>query len=157
IGSADGKKFKKIAQQHHLDILVEYANVQLEQLSKRYTLKRLDNTLSLLVIDHDMDDDERSVASLSGGEHFLVSLALALGIAQMASSEVRLDTLFIDEGFGTLDQTSLSIVMDVLDRLHSQGKKIVLISHIKEIHERIPVQIQLKCLDAGRSQVVVTA
>lgn len=157
MGDATGKKFRDIAQQYHLDILVEYANQQLSQLSQRYTLKRLDNSLSLAIIDHDMDGETRSVASLSGGESFLTALALSLAIANMASGSMKIESLFIDEGFGTLDASSLHMVMNALDQLQSQGRKVVLISHIPDMHERIPVQIQVKARGAGASSIEVVA
>ncbi|WP_343597653.1 AAA family ATPase [Acinetobacter sp.] len=153
IGSADGGKFKKIAQEHHLDILVEYANQQLQPLAPRYQLQRIPNSLGLAIIDQEMNSEIRPVVSLSGGETFLVSLALALAIANMASGTMKLESLFIDEGFGTLDPASLHIVMDALDRLQSQGRKVVLISHVQEMHERIPVQIQVKSVGAGASTI----
>lgn len=155
IGCSKGEKFQKIAQQHNLDILLEYANVQLQQLSTRYELKRIENSLSLSITDREMNDVERSVVSLSGGESFLVSLALALAIAQMASGSVKLETLFIDEGFGTLDQESLQVVMGALELLQGQGRKIVLISHIQEIQERIPVKIKVEAQGSGKSIVSV--
>ena len=155
MGDAKGKRFRDYAQQYHLDILLEYANQQLQQLSQRYTLQRLDDSLSLAIIDHDMDGEIRSVASLSGGESFLTALALSLAIANMASGELKIESLFIDEGFGTLDASSLHIVMDALDRLQSQGRKVVLISHIAEMHERIPVQIQVQPLGSGASRIQI--
>ena len=155
IGHKEGTKFKKIAQEHHLDILVEYANQQLLPLSSRYQLHRIPDSLGLAIIDLDMNSEIRPVLSLSGGETFLVSLALALAIANMASGSMKLESLFIDEGFGTLDPTSLHMVMNALDHLQSQGRKVVLISHIQEMHERIPVQIQVKPVGAGASEVNV--
>ena len=155
IGDAKGKEFRDLAQQYNLDILLEYANQQLCLLSQRYTLKRLDNSLSLAIIDHDMDGETRAVASLSGGESFLTALALSLAIANMASGSMKIESLFIDEGFGTLDASSLHMVMNALDQLQSQGRKVVLISHIQEMHERIPVQIQVNPLGAGASTIEV--
>ncbi|TCM67554.1 exonuclease SbcC [Acinetobacter calcoaceticus] len=155
MGDATGKKFRDYAQQYHLDILIEYANQQLEMLSQRYTLKRLDNSLSLAIIDHDMDGETRSVSSLSGGESFLTALALSLAIANMASGSMKIESLFIDEGFGTLDASSLHMVMNALDQLQSQGRKVVLISHIQDMHERIPVQIQVNPRGAGASSIEV--
>ncbi|OTG61510.1 ATP-dependent dsDNA exonuclease [Acinetobacter sp. ANC 4204] len=155
MGDATGKKFRDYAQQYNLDILLEHANQQLNQLSQRYTLKRLDHSLSLAIIDHDMDGETRSVASLSGGESFLTALALSLAIANMASGSMKIESLFIDEGFGTLDASSLHMVMNALDQLQNQGRKVVLISHIQEMHERIPVQIQVKALGAGASTIEV--
>lgn len=155
IGDAKGKEFRDYAQQYHLDILVEHANQQLAMLSQRYTLKRLDQSLSLAIIDHDMDGEMRSVSSLSGGESFLTALALSLAIANMASGSMKIESLFIDEGFGTLDASSLHMVMNALDQLQNQGRQVVLISHIQEMHERIPVQIQVKPLGAGASTIEV--
>lgn len=155
IGDAKGKEFRDYAQQYHLDILVEHANQQLATLSQRYTLKRLDQSLSLAIIDHDMDGETRSVASLSGGESFLTALALSLAIANMASGSMKIESLFIDEGFGTLDASSLHMVMNALDQLQNQGRQVILISHIQEMHERIPVQIQVKPLGAGASTIEI--
>ena len=155
IGSRDGAKFQRYAQHHHLDILLEYANQQLQPLAPRYELKRIADSLGLAIIDHDMNDEIRPVQSLSGGETFLVSLALALAIANMASGNMKLESLFIDEGFGTLDPSSLHIVMDALDRLQSQGRKVILISHIQEMHERIPVKIHVKAKGSGASEIHV--
>lgn len=155
IGDAKGKEFRDLAQQYNLDILLEYANQQLAMLSQRYTLKRLDNSLSLAIIDHDMDGETRSVASLSGGESFLTALAISLAIANMASGSMKIESLFIDEGFGTLDASSLHMVMNALDQLQSQGRKVVLISHIQEMHERIPVQIQVQPIGSGSSRIEV--
>lgn len=157
IGKRDGKQFRDYAQQYNLDILLEYANQQLAMLSQRYTLKRLDNSLSLAIIDHDMDGETRSVVSLSGGESFLTALALSLAIANMASGSMKIESLFIDEGFGTLDASSLHMVMNALDQLQNQGRKVVLISHIQDMHERIPVQIQVKPLGAGASTIEVVS
>ena len=157
MGDATGKKFRDYAQQYNLDILLEHANQQLTMLSQRYTLKRLDNSLSLTIIDHDMDGETRSVASLSGGESFLTALALSLAIANMASGSMKIESLFIDEGFGTLDASSLHMVMNALDQLQNQGRKVVLISHIQEMHERIPVQIQVRPLGAGASTIEVVS
>jgi exonuclease SbcC len=155
IGDAKGKDFRDYAQQYNLDILLEHANQQLAMLSQRYTLKRLENSLSLAIVDHDMDGETRSVSSLSGGESFLTALALSLAIANMASGSMKIESLFIDEGFGTLDASSLYMVMNALDQLQNQGRKVVLISHIQEMHERIPVQIQVKPLGAGASTIQV--
>jgi exonuclease SbcC len=143
IGSADGHTFRKIAQGYNLDLLVHHANAQLRQLVRRYRLKRGGSALGLLVMDTEMGDELRSVHSLSGGETFLVSLALALGLASMASSNLKIESLFIDEGFGSLDSDSLQLAMDALDGLQAQGRKVAVISHVQEMHERIPVQVQV--------------
>ncbi|WP_278445664.1 SbcC/MukB-like Walker B domain-containing protein [Stutzerimonas kunmingensis] len=155
IGSSDGGAFRKIAQAYNLDLLVQHANVQLRQLARRYRLKRGGSPLGLLVMDTEMGDELRSVHSLSGGETFLVSLALALGLASMASSKLRIESLFIDEGFGSLDPESLQIAMDALDSLQAQGRKVAVISHVAEMHERIPVQIQVRRQGNGQSDLQI--
>ncbi|MCX8517877.1 MAG: exonuclease SbcC, partial [Rhodoferax sp.] len=128
IGSADGKKFRNFAQQLTLDVLLGYGNRHLQGLSRRYLLQRIKNSLGLLVVDQDMGDELRSVHSLSGGESFLVSLALALGLASLSSHRVKVESLFIDEGFGSLDSDSLRLAMDALDQLQGQGRKVGVIS-----------------------------
>ena len=155
IGSASGDTFRKIAQAYNLDLLVHHANVQLRQLVRRYRLKRGGSMLGLLVMDTEMGDELRSVHSLSGGETFLVSLALALGLASMASSTLKIESLFIDEGFGSLDPESLQLAMDALDGLQAQGRKVAVISHVQEMHERIPVQIQVHRQGNGLSTLEV--
>jgi exonuclease SbcC len=155
IGSATGDTFRKIAQAYNLDLLVHHANVQLRQLVRRYRLKRGGSMLGLLVMDTEMGDELRSVHSLSGGETFLVSLALALGLASMASSTLKIESLFIDEGFGSLDPESLQLAMDALDGLQAQGRKVAVISHVQEMHERIPVQIQVRRQGNGLSTLEV--
>jgi len=155
IGSATGDTFRKIAQAYNLDLLVHHANAQLRQLVRRYRLKRGGSMLGLLVMDTEMGDELRSVHSLSGGETFLVSLALALGLASMASSTLKIESLFIDEGFGSLDPESLQLAMDALDGLQAQGRKVAVISHVQEMHERIPVQIQVRRQGNGLSTVEV--
>lgn len=155
IGSADGKKFRQIAQEYTLDILLGYANVHLQVLTNRYRIERIPTTLGLQVVDHDMGDEVRTVYSLSGGESFLVSLALALGLASLSSSRMKVESLFIDEGFGSLDPTTLNIAMDALERLHNQGRKVGVISHVHEMTERIPVQIQVSKQQSGKSMVEV--
>ncbi|NYS59709.1 AAA family ATPase [Vreelandella salicampi] len=152
IGSADGKAFRRIAQAYNLEQLLEHANAHLTGLSRRYRLVRGGSELGLLVEDLDMADERRSVHSLSGGETFLVSLALALGLASMASGELVIESLFIDEGFGSLDPQSLALAMDALDGLQALGRRVGVISHVQEMHERIPVQIQVEPLGNGTSQ-----
>jgi exonuclease SbcC len=152
IGSADGKTFRRIAQAYNLEQLLEHANAHLTGLSRRYRLVRGGSELGLLVEDLDMADERRSVHSLSGGETFLVSLALALGLASMASGELTIESLFIDEGFGSLDPQSLALAMDALDGLQALGRRVGVISHVQEMHERIPVQIQVAPLGNGTSE-----
>ena len=152
IGSADGKLFRRIAQAYNLEQLLEHANLHLAGLSRRYRLVRGGSELGLLVVDNDMADERRSVHSLSGGETFLVSLALALGLASMASGELVIESLFIDEGFGSLDPQSLALAMEALDGLQALGRRVGVISHVQEMHERIPVQIQVEPLGNGTSR-----
>lgn len=155
IGSADGRKFRRIAQQYTLDVLLGYANRHLADLSRRYLLQRLPDSLTLLVVDQDMGDERRSVHSLSGGESFLVSLALALGLASLSSHSVKVESLFIDEGFGSLDAETLNMAMDALDKLQNQGRKVGVISHVHEMAERIGVQIQVQPQSGGQSRLAV--
>ncbi|MFC3458607.1 AAA family ATPase [Massilia haematophila] len=159
IGSADGKKFRNYAQQFTLEVLLGYANSHLSHLAKRYRLERVDNagapSLALLVRDHDMGGEIRSVNSLSGGESFLVSLALALGLASLSSNRVRVESLFIDEGFGSLDSATLGVAMDALDALQSMGRKVGVISHVHEMTERIAAKIQVRPNGGGSSAISV--
>ncbi|MCG7601064.1 AAA family ATPase [Halomonas sp. McH1-25] len=155
IGSADGKAFRRIAQAYNLERLLEHANTHLAGLSRRYRLVRGGSPLGLLVIDTDMGDEQRSVHSLSGGETFLVSLALALGLASMASGRLKIESLFIDEGFGSLDPQSLALAMEALDGLQAQGRKVGVISHVQEMHERIPVRICVEPAGNGASRLSI--
>ncbi|KGO79962.1 hypothetical protein Q763_12220 [Flavobacterium beibuense F44-8] len=155
IGSADGKKFRQIAQEYTLDVLLGYANIHLQALTSRYKIERIPASLGLQVVDQDMGDEVRTVYSLSGGESFLVSLALALGLASLSSSRMKVESLFIDEGFGSLDPTTLNIAMDALERLHNQGRKVGVISHVQEMTERIPIQIKVSKQQSGKSKVEV--
>lgn len=155
IGSADGKKFRNFAQQLTLDVLLGYANLHLESLSRRYRLERLKDSLGLLVVDQDMGNEIRSVHSLSGGESFLVSLALALALASLSSHRVRVESLFIDEGFGSLDADSLLVAMEALDKLQAQGRKVGVISHVHEMTERIGTRIKVRRSGGGVSRVEV--
>jgi exonuclease SbcC len=155
IGSADGKKFRNFAQQLTLDILLGYGNRHLQSLTSRYRLERIKDSLGLLVVDQDMGDEVRSVHSLSGGESFLVSLAMALGLASLSSHRVRVESLFIDEGFGSLDAESLRVAMDALDNLQAQGRKVGVISHVQEMTERIGTRVQVQRQAGGLSRIVV--
>ena len=136
-------------------ILLGYANRHLLELARRYRLERIADSLALLVVDQDMADERRSVHSLSGGESFLVSLALALGLASLSSNRVRVESLFIDEGFGSLDADTLRVAMDALDNLQAQGRKVGVISHVQEMTERIGIQIQVRRQAGGQSRVEV--
>ncbi|MFR0677181.1 AAA family ATPase [Dysgonomonas mossii] len=153
LGSANGNKFKTIAQGYTLDVLLSYANKHLEDLTQRYSLEKIPDTLALQVVDNDMLGEVRSVHSLSGGESFLISLALALGLSSLSSNKMKIESLFIDEGFGALDIDTLSIAMDALDNLQTQGRKIGVISHVEEMKERITTQIQIIKSSNGKSSV----
>jgi DNA repair protein SbcC/Rad50 len=118
-------------------------------------LQRTSGTLALMVVDQDMGDELRSVHSLSGGESFLVSLALVLGLASLSSNRVRVESLFIDEGVGSLDAETLRVAMDALDGLQSLGRKVGVISHVQEMTERIATKILVQRTAGGRSSVAV--
>ncbi|MDR1762018.1 MAG: ATP-dependent exonuclease, partial [Bacteroidales bacterium] len=152
-GSADGKKFKKLAQAFTLNALIDDANYHLQLLSNRYRLGRIGDSLSLHVEDLDMGGEIRSVHSLSGGESFLVSLALALGLSSLASDRLSIQSLFIDEGFGSLDVETLSLAMDALERLQATGRKIGVISHVSEMSERISCKIHVQKNGNGKSSI----
>lgn len=155
IGSASGAKFRGIAQAFNLERLIEHANLHLANLVRRYRLARGASPLGLVVVDTEMGDELRSVHSLSGGETFLVSLALALGLAGMASGELKIESLFIDEGFGSLDPDSLALAMEALDGLQASGRRVGVISHVAEMHERIPVRIAVKPAGNGQSRLEI--
>lgn len=142
IGSANGDKFRKFAQGLTLDNLVYLANKQLDKLHGRYLLKRKSGEgLNLSVLDTWQGDVERDTKTLSGGESFLVSLALALALSDLVSHKTSIDSLFLDEGFGTLDSETLDIALDALDNLNATGKMIGVISHVEAMKERIPTQL----------------
>jgi exonuclease SbcC len=144
IGSADGAKYRKFAQGLTLDHLVYLANQQLERLHGRYQLsRRAGANLELEVIDTWQADVARDTRTLSGGESFLVSLALALALSDLVSHKTSIDSLFLDEGFGTLDGETLEIALDALDSLNASGKTIGIISHVEALKERIPVQLKV--------------
>ena len=156
IGSARGDKFAQFAQGLTLSHLARLANLRLRQLTGRYTiLKRPNRDLELQIIDHDQADTVRPMASLSGGESFLVSLALALGLSELAGYKARIESLFIDEGFGTLDPDALNTALDALERLQHSGKMIGIISHVADLKERIGTQIRVQPGAGGNSTVRV--
>jgi len=145
IGSADGAKFRRFAQGLTLNHLVYLANGQLNKLDGRYQLQcQASETLSLAVLDTWQGDSIRDTKTLSGGESFLVSLALALALSDLVSSKTSIDSLFLDEGFGTLDNDTLEIALDALDNLNATGKMIGIISHVESLKERIAVQIKVE-------------
>lgn len=145
IGSKEGDKFRKFAQGLTLDNLVHLANLQLTRLHGRYLLQRkASEALEVEVVDTWQADAVRDTRTLSGGESFLVSLALALALSDLVSHKTRIDSLFLDEGFGTLDSETLDTALDALDALNASGKTIGVISHVEAMKERIPVQIKVK-------------
>jgi exonuclease SbcC len=152
IGSADGKKFRNFAQGLTFEIMTMHANRQLMKMTDRYLLIRdALQPLELNVIDSYQAGEIRSTKNLSGGESFIVSLALALGLSQMASRKVRVDTLFLDEGFGSLDEEALETALETLAGLRQDGKLIGVISHVTVLKERIGTQIQVIPETGGRS------
>ncbi|WP_205952753.1 SbcC/MukB-like Walker B domain-containing protein [Pantoea stewartii] len=145
IGSATGDKFRRFAQGLTLDHLVALANRQLDRLHGRYLLqRRASDVLELDVVDTWQADSARDTRTLSGGESFLVSLALALALSDLVSHKTRIESLFLDEGFGTLDAETLDTALDALDALNASGKTIGVISHVEAMKERIPVQIKVR-------------
>ena len=144
VGSSSGDKYRRYVQSLVLLTLLKNANVELTKLHSRYRLAKGGGDMEIKVIDSDLADQERPSDNLSGGETFIVSLALALGLAQMASNNVRIDSLFLDEGFGTLDDDSLEKALNALSSLNAQGKTVGLISHVDQIKERIPSKIVVK-------------
>jgi exonuclease SbcC len=142
-GSADGKKFRTKVQGYTLKVLLEYANANLAKLYRRYRLEPIPGSLQISVIDEYMAGEPRPCNSLSGGELFVVSLALALGLSSLSSNQMNIDSLFIDEGFGALDDSTLSTVMDMLENLHGTGRKVGVISHVAELNERIATKIHV--------------
>lgn len=154
IGSADGKKFRNFAQGLTFELMVSHANQTLQQMSDRYLLVRdLQEPLELNVLDSWQAGEIRSTKNLSGGESFIVSLALALGLSRMASQNVRVDSLFLDEGFGTLDEEALDVALDTLSGLQQDGKLIGVISHVQALKERIATQIAVTPQSGGRSRL----
>ena len=147
VGSAQGDKFRRFAQGLTLAHLVYLANQQLNRLHGRYQLQcQSSDTLALEVLDTWQADTVRDTKTLSGGESFLVSLALALALSDLVSAKTSIDSLFLDEGFGTLDNDTLEIALDALDNLNASGKMIGVISHVDTLKERIAVQIKVKKL-----------
>ncbi|BFU94570.1 MAG: nuclease SbcCD subunit C [Nitrospira sp.] len=160
IGSADGTKFRRFAQSLTLNHLIRLANQHLNNLHPRYELQRAPGSdLVLQVIDRNMADEVRGVHNLSGGERFLVSLSLALGLASMSSNRgIKVESLFIDEGFGALDSNSLAMAVSVLEQLQATGRQVGVISHVEEMKERIAVKVEVTPVGSGRSTIqVVTA
>ena len=160
-GQGGGTLFKKIAQSHLLGVLLENANYYLSQFTDRYELTCDENNeqLSILVLDHYNKNQVRSATVLSGGETFMISLALSLSLSSLNAQGMNVNILFIDEGFGTLDEKSLDSVMSTLEKLQDiagqSHRRVGIISHREELMERIPVKIYVEKKGEGRSQVVV--
>jgi DNA repair protein SbcC/Rad50 len=157
VGQADGSKFRKYAQGLTLERLLVQANEHLEELAPRYRLERIpggSNDMELQVIDRDMGDDVRPVTSLSGGESFLVSLALALGLSSLSARDTSVDSLFIDEGFGTLDSDTLGLAIGVLESLQSRGRQVGVISHVEGLASDIGVRVEVVRMGPGWSKVM---
>ena len=154
---ADGKTLRKIAQCYTLSFLIAHANQEIRKFNSRYELQQVKHSLGIRVIDHDRADDIRDTTSLSGGETFIVSLGLALGLSVLSSRNISFENLFIDEGFGTLDPDTLSTVIDSLAMLQSsQGKKVGVISHTDTMSERITTQIRIiKNGNSGSSHIEI--
>jgi exonuclease SbcC len=157
IGSAKGDKFRKFAQGLTLDHLMHLANRHLARLHGRYLLRRkASGELELDIVDAWQGDVARDTRTLSGGEGFLVSLALALALSDLVSNKTSIDSLFLDEGFGSLDGDTLEIALTALDSLNASGKMIGIISHVEALKERIPAQIRVeKGGGIGYSRLVV--
>ncbi len=159
IGSGDGKKYRNFAQALTFEHLISLSNRQLQKMSDRYLLKRSGdstNPFELSVIDKFQNSEERTAQNLSGGEKFIVSLSLALGLANMAGKNMRIDTMFIDEGFGTLDSDYLDVALNALSNLQSEGKIIGVISHLTELKERISTHIEVVPMGNGHSKIQIT-
>lgn len=155
-GGKDGLQFKRIAQSYVLRQLLQKANYYLRMLNHRYELACYNGSLAINVIDHHQGDAQRNVDLLSGGESFIVSLALALGLSAINKEKINVDTLFIDEGFGTLSSEHLETVIDALNKLHSfGGRRVGIISHVEELARRIPTQIKLSHTGLSSSKVEV--
>ncbi|MEA2101500.1 MAG: SbcC/MukB-like Walker B domain-containing protein, partial [Thermodesulfobacteriota bacterium] len=154
IGSSDGKKYRNFAQGLTFELMVSHANRQLEKMTDRYLLVRDDEQpLELNVVDNYQAGEIRSTKNLSGGESFIVSLSLALGLSKMASRKVRVDSLFLDEGFGSLDEDALETALETLAGLQQDGKLIGIISHVAALKERISTQISVLPVSGGRSTI----
>ncbi len=156
IGMKSGKKFRVFAQSLTLQQLVYHANLHLQKLNERYFIQKQEgDDLNLNIIDRYQANHERSMHTLSGGESFLVSLALALGLSDLAGRKTQIRSLFIDEGFGTLDEATLDTAITALENLQATGKTIGIISHVKAMKERITTQIQVHKQSNGFSKLQV--
>lgn len=155
-GSSDGKKFRNIAQSYVLRQLLAGANEYLRQLTDRYELEAQPGSLTILLKDKEAGGVLRPTSTISGGESFLTSLALALGLSSLGSRAASMDILFIDEGFGTLDGTYLETVMDALERLHQMGgRKVGIISHVESLKERLATQVRVVRVSSTLSRIEI--
>ena len=148
IGSSKGDKFRIFAQRITLEMMIGLANIQLERMNGRYILALTpgDGELKLSVIDNEQAGEIRPTENLSGGERFIISLALALGLSHISGSKTGIDSLFLDEGFGSLDEEALSTALEALGEVQREGrgeKLIGIISHVRALRERIPTQINV--------------
>jgi exonuclease SbcC len=156
IGQADGGKYQAFVQNLTLGHLLQLANKHLQYLNDRYMLqKENDENLTICIVDKYYFNTKRGTNTLSGGESFLVSLALALGLSDLVNDKINIDTLFLDEGFGTLDTQTLNIAIDALEKLHLRGKLIGIISHVDILKERIFAKIQLEKISNGNSKIKI--
>lgn len=157
IGSSDGKKYRNFVQGLTLELMLYHANEVLKRMSERYILQHLSNDktpLEIGIIDTQQGNEERSTKNLSGGESFIISLALALGLSAMSSENIRIDSLFLDEGFGTLDEEILDTALSTLSALQDEGKVIGIISHVATLKERIGTQIIVQKGANGSSRLL---
>lgn len=156
-----GTRFRTLVQTYILRPLLNNANIYLEKITDRYTLtcSEENEQLSILVLDKYNKDEVRSVTVLSGGERFMISLALSLALSSLNRPDLNINILFIDEGFGTLDEKNLDSVMQTLETLQQiagqHDRRVGMISHREEIVERIPTQIRVTKKGAGRSVVTL--
>ena len=154
-----GTRFRTLVQSYILRPLLNNANIYLARITDRYklTCSEENEQLSILVLDRYNKDQVRSVTVLSGGERFMISLALSLPLSSLNRPDMNVDILFIDEGFGTLDEKSLDSVMSTLERLQEiagqSGRRVGVISHREELDERINVQIRVIKKGEGRSRI----
>lgn len=158
IGKGSGKAFQEFAQILNLRELIGKANAHLRDLSDRYRLeiatsKEGDAALGFTVRDAWQADTERTLSTLSGGETFLVSLALALGLAGFRQSRMPIETLLLDEGFGTLDRDTLDVAMSAIERLQTHGTQVGIISHVEALQERVAARVRVEPEGGGRSRV----
>ncbi|MGF1510693.1 MAG: AAA family ATPase [Myxococcota bacterium] len=156
MGSADGRRFRVFAQGLTLDALLSQSNLHLEKLRPRYQLMRSPGSdIDIQVLDRDMGNEVRSVSTLSGGETFLVSLALALALSTLSAQNLVIESLFIDEGFGHLDRESLEVAVSTLDELQAEGRTVAIVSHVPDVAERIGYAVEVVPRAPGRSSVRV--